>query len=477
MCRRVALALTLVCGLTSSGAASATEPGLGVSDTILLTLAQRVVDRQVALSELWPGYWPSGQPFILHHPGVGWVEGGGLSPGGLRFQAGSLPNADAGYELDYLSGLPDTVVLRIESANDDLDTLFHEQFHDFQKDAFGWEGFGASEFVDLPASDRPAFAATAELERRILIEALEASDLDQRRTLAATYIALRRDRINGLPQAIDDAEGHREWVEGTANYVGAQAAALIADRDDIAIRDRIVTQLSQDLIAPSTDFVSSWFRLRAYGVGAAQAWLLDSFEVDWRSKVEGGHRLDQVLEQTVGRANGLEMQVARARHDYPNLAISIARRLENTSRDFDDADTFLAQASRSLVIETLVSIERAGEIETSFQSKGMTPLGPSLTALPDVAYFIAIGPGFRVHIRDLSLLTETASRVETDQIMMRQTVLLDDFSTLTPLSALAPGKHTLADLSVATAGVTMAFGGPVHVSIDNDKITVHFPAH
>jgi hypothetical protein len=183
----------------------------------LEAVARRVLAHEDALSRLWPGFWPPGQPFIIHHPDTGAVFAGQASPAGPEFRPGALPGAHSGYELDYPSGAPDTVALKYGEDVADLSTLFHEQFHDYQRDAFRWIGGGHEEFVDVSLiPDRAGFAAAAEIERRVLVDALTARRPAERRRFARAYLALREHRLGALAPEVAAAEAHREWTEGTA---------------------------------------------------------------------------------------------------------------------------------------------------------------------------------------------------------------------------------------------------------------------
>lgn len=436
--------------------------------------ARDVLAHQAALSQLWPGYWPDGQAFILHDRAVGAVFAGAASPSGPSFRPGPLAGADGGFELDYPSGAPNTVVLMVTGPDTDLETLFHEQFHDYQSDAFRWRGPGGGEYLDLSLiPDLARFAAQAEVERRVLADALQARDDDSRRRLARAYLTLRRERIAALDDAVDVIEAEREWSEGTAFYVGLQASALVHAKDDDAVRDRLVAELRMNLAARPGGFVSNWFRWRAYGVGGAQAWLLDALGADWRGQVEDGERLNVLLEQAVGRADHRLAESARRRYDLPGLRTAVAAALAAAPPAISSRAEFLALAPRRLVLELDVPAARAGLVGTSFWSDGMAPVAEGVVALPHAAYFVSKGEGTQVKTQGLSVLHEMPTDIAGgSSARFRSTVLLDDFAGLEALTGLSPGSHQLDGLRLRMEGLEMDIEGPVQVDISGDEIVV-----
>lgn len=434
--------------------------------------ARNVLEHQAALSQLWPGYWPEGQAFILHDRAVGAVFAGGASPSGPTFHPGPLAGADSGFELDYPSGAPNTVVFAVTGPGSDLETLFHEQFHDYQRDAFRWRGPGGGEYIDLSLiPDLAGFAAAAEVERRLLADALQARDDNSRRRLARTYLTLRRERLDALPDPVGVIEADRDWSEGTAFYVGLQASALVHRKAEDAVRDRLVAELRQNLMARPGGFLSNWFRWRAYGVGGAEAWLLDALGADWRGSVESGERLDVLLEREVGRAAPRFGDNARRRYNLPGLRQAVIAAMAAAPPVVSTRAEFLALAPRRLVLELDIPVLRAGGMDTSFQSDGMTPVGEGALALPEAVYFVASGEGVRLKTERLSVLHEMPVAVTAGGIgRFRYTVLLDDFSGLEAVTALPPDRRRLDSLRLRADGLELDVTGPVTIEVADDQI-------
>ncbi len=462
-------ALIAAVGLWTSSLAAAELPTLPdpdgpVTEAYLREAADRVVAYEEALSRIWPGFWPAGQPFILHEPSVGAVFAGAAAPGAPEFRAGPLPGARSAFELDYPSGVPNTVALRLSTAQDDLATLFHEQFHDYQQDAFRWIGGGGEEYIAPELlEDRGDFAARADLERRVLAGALRETDVARRRQSTRTYLALRRARNATLAPELAAAEAQREWSEGTAEYVGLAGAAILAD-DPMAIRRRIIAGLETDLIAHGGDFMSNWFRWRAYAVGAGMAWLLDDLGGDWRRKVEAGERLDRLLEEALGPGDApIDVESVLALHDLDALRADMTERLTLAPAPVVSREAFLATAPRRLVVELETSPLLLNGVKTSFHSLGMTALPADALALPDAGYFVMELGAYELDVRGRSVLSELTPRG-----LPRVVILLESFEGLGEIAQLPPGLHSVETVAITGEGISLrAASARVEVS-DNE---------
>src|SRR5690606_34110468 len=108
---------------------------------------------------------------------------------------------------------------------------------------------------------------------------------------------------------------------------------------------------------------------------------------------------------------------------------------------------------RRLVLELDIPVLRAGGMDTSFQSDGMTPVGEGALALPEAVYFVASGEGVRLKTERLSVLHEMPVAVTAGGIgRFRYTVLLDDFSGLEAVTALPPDRRRLDSLRLRADG-------------------------
>ena len=453
--------LTVVLALAVAAPTAAQD----VTRETLVSAAERIDEREDELSRLWPGFWPDGQPFILHHPDVGAVYGGDAAGDGPEFRSGPLSGALSAFDLDYPSGAPNTVALKFSTPDEDFEVLFHEQFHDFQQDSFRWIGGGHEEFVDpLLIPDRADFAARAEIERRVLADALLEPEPAARRRLARIYLVLRENRLAALPPGLAAVEAHREWSEGTAHYVGLRGAEVAAPRPGGA-RDRIVSGLRKDLTGAGGGFMVNWFRWRAYDVGAAMAWLLDDVGADWRGRVEAGGRLDILLGEALG-ADPLPVDVAAvlARYDLEALTADMSERLGRASPAIASREEFLATAPKRLVVEVEAGPALLNGITMSFQSVSMTPLPADAMALPDATYFVMQIGSYEADVRGRSVLMEHTARG-----LPRHIILLESFDDFPSLTDLPVGTYSRETLSVTGPGVRLT-AGATRIEVRPDEI-------
>lgn len=443
-----------------------------ISEEDLISMAERVVSHGPALSTLWPGFWPPDQPFILYAPEVGAVFSGAASPEGLSFRPGPLENATFHFMLNFPSGVPNTVLLDVTDRDDDLSTLFHEQFHDFQSEAFRWPGDPGGEYVDLDLIDDMArFTAVAELERQILASALEAADGAERRVLARDYLTLRRHREQGLDASIILTERHREWLEGTAEYVGRQAAALAGGAVEGQVRDYLKAALQNDLSDPA-DYLFNMFRWRAYGVGGSLAWLLDDFTVDgWRSAVEAGTPLDRLLEDAVARAAPDRLEALWSVHDLEERIRQAEPLVEQATSARLDRRTFLALAPRRLVVEIDMPRDQLAAAQISFHSAAMTALEEGGIALPDATQVSVEAGDLVLSARGRSVLLDMPTGIlHGERGIYRFTVLLPD---LAGLDDLIPGVlEDAVQVTIEGLSLTVPAGAVVEAGEGNLSILV-----
>lgn len=452
-------------GAFYASAVQAQTPAPSLDRDGLLAQAERVEAHTAALGRLWPGYWPETQAFILYAPEAGAVFGGDRLPDAPRFKPGPLDGAEFHFVLDYPSGRPDTVLLRPDGPDDDLATLFHEQFHDFQTEAFRWTADGGhQEFVDLDQiPDLLGFVAAANLERLVLEAALRAPDPATRRDLARTYLALRTLRSSGVPATILTTERYREWSEGTAEFVGLQASALVAGH----AKDDLPRAIARNLTAydgKGENLNSALFRWRAYPVGAGLAWLLDDIGVaDWRTTVADGAPLDVLLRLAIGEGSADDVREAATTFDLAALKAEAGRQLAEAPQAASDRAGFLAQAPRRLVVEIRAPLARAKEVQLSFSAPQMTPLADGGLILPQ-GMVVMQAPG-------LALKRENgAALIDFPQGQARQVVTYT--VTLPTPNLNRPSVNEDGRFVVESDGLSLYVSRPVEVRHDGDETRV-----
>lgn len=329
----------------------------------LLERAAEIERRGPALAEIWPGYWPPGQPFVLYLPEVGAAFGGEASPGGATFRPGQLEDVRFSFVIDYDSGAEDTILQQMDTVEESLDTLFHEQFHDYQSAAFVSRQGAVGEYVDLSAvSDLEGFVVGIELERQLLAAAVAAPDDEARCLTARQFVTARKARLSEVPSSIRLAEDHFEWSEGTARYAEVMAMAALepVSADVVGL---IRESLAEPLFREGVGMTSSLFRWRAYGVGAAQAWLLDALGTpDWRREVEQGRLLADLLEARLEMAGPVTTSPPAP---SPQLTSEVRRMLAAHPADPADAAAFLATRAHWLEVVLDAPGARAADLDLS----------------------------------------------------------------------------------------------------------------
>ena len=443
--------------------------------------AGQILAQSDGLARIWPGYWPEGQGFILYDPTHGAVLVG--ANGQLRtieYRAGELPGADAAYVFDYPAGTPNMILVRIKDEwSESLATLFHEQFHDFQDDAFDKaDRRHGGEYVELSAiPDRATFTAAAELERRVLADALLAETDEQREDLTRRYLALRRAREATVGDTILAKERYLERWEGTAQYAGFTARAMVLGKGADFVAKNLVEGLRRDLFAYAEgSYSSNWFRWRAYDVGGAIAMLLEQSGADWKRQVEAGQALDLILERTLGKADiaGRDrLAVAtRAKYGSEELFKDISAALAASPRTLESTSDFLALGTRHLVLEITIPRERFSESKQLSATRQMIAVGPRALAFLDVDEFGLEKPGISLKIEGLSIMTETLSAQIGEPFRQRYTVVLSDDFNLGTLSDLSAGDYVMEQLEIAVQGLTLEIDRPITLKVVDDQITI-----
>lgn len=320
----VALALCAT-GVRAQPAPSG-KPALDAADSTLVAVAARIAHTAPEVSRIWPGFWPEHQPFVLLRPLQTVLA---VSPERPSAEFVAVPDDRLPPELRgraYLTGYPpgktenqfafqlaiqeDTVFAvdpKGRTLSGRLDFYFHEFFHlQHQRRHFVRtpEDRRAARFreplVD-PAHLTPDFAAAAELERAMLLQALDIADPDTLRAHLRRYLAVRRDRAGTLLDVVE-VERRMERREGTAQYVGCHAAAAAMGEPPEGAAACIRKELELDLGKEYSNMPEADARImrwRLYGTGGAIAILLDRLAPDWKPLVQRGMHLDQLLAQAV----------------------------------------------------------------------------------------------------------------------------------------------------------------------------------
>jgi len=275
-------------------------------DSSLLLLASVIAEGENERHQsVWAGYEPLRYPAFLVREGASLVispEAPG--PGLQQIDSSFLPSevADRFYLFygnidDYHGRVPAVWRLRDYDLFTVLWIFYHEQFHAFQGRSFA--GFRAR--LDTYFRSRydpmaPEWYAKAEVELRILRDAIATESRDSVATLLRSYLSVRDARLRDAPE-VAASERFSEWHEGVADLVGIRAAALALHADSA---DKVVVARLRERLPVGRGrqvYISSG---RFYGTGAAQAYLLDRLGIAWRYRVQSGDYLDALLAEAIG---------------------------------------------------------------------------------------------------------------------------------------------------------------------------------
>lgn len=460
----------------------ATVPTEDDSAANLRAKASQILDHSAALARIWPGYWPETQAFILYEPTQGAVlVGADERPRDVTYRPGTLPGAEAYFVYDYPAGTPNMMMIKLgDSWARDAEVLFHEQFHDFQKDAFDRkERQYAGEYVDLTGiADRATFTAGAELERRVLADALMAKTATGRTDLIRRYLALRRTREATVAEPIIGRERYLERYEGSAQYVGLTAAAIVLGKDSDSVAGELERGLRRSLFANEQgSYSGNWFRTRAYDVGGAIALLLDRLgAVDWKARVQSGDPLDLVLESSLASIDRTErdrlVATTRARYAADKIFRDVKAALAAMPKTIESKADFMNLTSRYLVLSISIPVKRLSEGRQFSSTKAMIPVGRSTTALLDINDFQLERPGISVRLQRRSVMTEFITSKPPQPVIQIYTIALKPNEILSGLDYLPEGVNSLKSVALSASGLTVNVDMPVKATVAGDRIVL-----
>ena len=203
----------------------------------------------------------------------------------------------------------------VSGSDQYISALAHEAFHAYQESSIP-EKFAAAErvntFENMYPCDEPSFQADWQAELEMLARALRSTDRQETLELMQQFIQLReasRERA-GFSAELITYEQNREWLEGLARYAELEiwrqayfqtyapipeTKALPDFNSYAGIESRWSSEIGQ-----MTRMAKDEGDGRFYYSGMAQAFLLDRFSADWKSKAfEQGVWLEDLLAEAV----------------------------------------------------------------------------------------------------------------------------------------------------------------------------------
>jgi hypothetical protein len=443
------------------------------------------------MEQVWPGYWPAGQAFMIYQQGEavllvssstppsGFVPLRRASlPAELRsyLYRGALPGLEGAFRIDYPAGAEKAtaVALNAGGLRATLTTLFHEAFHSYQDHRFAPLPSPAGEFVDASQIAAPEFRAMAEVERRMLTAALDLP-ADSLAEHLRRYLAVRWIRTQSVPENVRAVERTLERKEGSAHLVGIQAALLATGGSPEQLAAALRPYLAASFDSASGGLPERLIRWRVYGTGSAIGLLLDLLGVDWRSRMERGATFDELLGAAVhfdfSKAPSLAPP-ALERFGFGDLMARASSAAAGPAAR--SVEEFYTLAPARLVVEFTVPIENGRpkmEMNFSAGAGGFSELEPNVFAVFDPEVFTLQVPQGSLVVRGRPVLQDTRGMA---QMRLRVTVLLP----LVPAVAvgggqpLLAGEHRLERLRIDTNGVQLTVDQPVSVRVSPNEMVI-----
>ena len=265
--------------------------------------AQAILAAPASANAVWPGYSLQDRSWVIADgrgavlvttiaPPPSFVQmavAGVPEPMRRRtfYRAGAVAEMTGTVDTRFAIGeVRGTAIAARENLAKTVELLAHEAFHTFQHEAFA----GAAEAA-VPATVSREYAASVEIERRALRDALK-SDGAARRNLVRQAVAIRAMRNRSATPSLAAAEASSERMEGMARYVEVHVTAQALGNGKNWPRDQVAGQLGTPLRAFAGSPGERLVRFRAYASGAAMGILLDALDTRadtvWKERVQRG---------------------------------------------------------------------------------------------------------------------------------------------------------------------------------------------
>lgn len=455
----------------------------------IIPVAAKIAHFTPQLSQIWPTYWPLDQTFIINIEGEGalLISSGEIPssytpmandelPAALRgkayYQKDGIKNIPQPFYLDYDIGNGQTAVLINVKASEKGDKFFlsniqslilHEQFHAYQKSMFSSDESVFIKPTDI--RDRTAFAASAEIERRILADAIQMHDRGHQIELIQQYFAMRRLREETNLKNIAIYEKISERNEGTAEFAEQSAHSIINEGADAMLRDLLVTGLQEEIISDGGIFTSSWTRGKSYANGAALAYLIGKYDDgDWQDKIEKGAFLDEHLASLFPSLSASKANIlVKAAHDiygygaiysqfYPIIKTSEAKEIKTI-------DEFFALEPYRIFLD-LSSVKE--KISAGYSAEGWFILDRNITAISKAHIFNSANKNYSIISENHPVLFGAK----------QYTILLSKQPSIINHENKRNGEYQLDTLKIMENGVDINIKTPVLVTIESDVMTI-----
>ena len=251
------------------------------------------------LRTIWPGfltefnhgiYQQNGELYLLsnHVDMTGWELKETTNELSVWFsQQDSLMGSNRGFVIGHQVP-PDITIDAVAERKRAVNTLMHESFHGFMKQAAVQVNLNLNQLSlhsDWIKLKQLEFA----LLKDILNDAQSKAILNEQ---VAVYVGLRQHREAMMDSASLTAERNMEWSEGVATYVGLQAESMVYDEAFTTLLVDYGDWLAGEAADQSAE---KFIRYDAYFHGAALSFLAAMFDADWQLAVMQGQSPFEIL--------------------------------------------------------------------------------------------------------------------------------------------------------------------------------------
>lgn len=447
---------------------------------IMINIAAEVVRSSKDLSQIWPGYWPEDQAFILKISDKGALliaPSHGLNSfkpisdnqlpdelhGKSYFHEGNLDGAVQPFILNYDIGDDRTTILVNAggfSRVNIISLLLHEQFHAYQDQAY----IDDSKFPSINPSDikdRVGFATLAEIERRILIDALSEKNAAKRLEILHHYFIIRQYRENIVPQIAVDTEQYLERLEGVAEYVSKVGESIIYKSGEQGLRQSLIKSLKSDLLEIGSSYTTALFRNRSYQTGAALTYLLDFHnDGDWKKKIENGSFVDELLEGSIDISTHITIDAIYKKYGYDEIYNEFETIISKINEaEINSVDSFINSKSHRLVIDSRLAHNNR---VSGFTATNMSPLEGGAIALGTAKLYNKIADGFSLTVKEQPMLLQ-------GNII---TIILSNLPQISDTQIYETGEYHLDNIHIADNGIELKIDIPLILTIADNVMTI-----
>lgn len=245
---------------------------------------------------IWPQFRLSDQAGVFHFQN-GHVYAIGLARSSLLWEKRMIQSAPVLFCPQYPVSLPpfqpafpvegqQAFVFSLDPNPDDsflpILTFIHERFHIYQFQAFGKEEIAEPIVTDYQDAD---LLAWMEVENRLLVLFLQASESERKVEYLKDYIAVNQMRRHSLHPDSIKWEDHQQRMEGLADYVSVKTFQMIPCISDFNPEEYLLQmrkKKNRGLVSSAQDAMKG----RHYFVGAVLGWALDFCRINWKFEIE-----------------------------------------------------------------------------------------------------------------------------------------------------------------------------------------------